>query len=45
MRRFADDEVLREELTKRGAEVVGGFSWDETARATVAAYEELGAAG
>ncbi len=44
MRRVADDEALREELTRRGAEVVSGFSWDETARATVAAYEELGAA-
>ena len=44
MRRIADDEALREELTRRGAEVVSGFSWDETARATVAAYEELGAA-
>jgi alpha-1,3-rhamnosyl/mannosyltransferase len=41
MRRVADDEVLREELIRRGAEVVSGFSWDETARATVAAYEEL----
>jgi glycosyltransferase involved in cell wall biosynthesis len=44
MRRVADDEALREELTRRGTEVVSGFSWDETARATVAAYEELGAA-
>lgn len=44
MRRVADDEALREELTRRGAEVVSGFSWDETARATVAAYEELGVA-
>ncbi|HTD07958.1 MAG TPA: glycosyltransferase family 1 protein [Solirubrobacteraceae bacterium] len=43
MRRVADDEALREELTRRGTEVVSGFSWDETARATVAAYEELGA--
>jgi len=44
MRSVADDEALREELTRRGAEVVSGFSWDETARATVAAYEELAAA-
>lgn len=43
MRRVAADEALRAELTERGAEVVSGFSWDETARATVAAYEELGA--
>ncbi|HZL54840.1 MAG TPA: glycosyltransferase family 1 protein, partial [Solirubrobacteraceae bacterium] len=41
MRRVADDETLRDELIGRGAEVVAGFSWDETARATVAAYEEL----
>jgi glycosyltransferase involved in cell wall biosynthesis len=44
MRRVAADETLREELTERGAEVVSGFSWDETARITVAAYEELGSA-
>jgi len=41
MRRVAQDAGLREELTRRGAEVVADFSWDETARATVAAYEEL----
>ena len=41
IRRVAGDAGLREEMTKRGAEVVSGFSWDETARATVAAYEEL----
>jgi alpha-1,3-rhamnosyl/mannosyltransferase len=44
MWRVAADETLREELIERGAEVVSGFSWDETARATVAAYEELGSA-
>ena len=44
MRRVAAEPALREELTRRGAEVVSGFSWDETARATVAAYAELGAA-
>jgi glycosyltransferase involved in cell wall biosynthesis len=42
MRRVAGEASLREELTRRGAEVLSGFSWDETARATVAAYEELG---
>jgi glycosyltransferase involved in cell wall biosynthesis len=41
MRRLAAETALREEMTKRGAEVVSGFSWNETARATVAAYEEL----
>ena len=41
IRRVAAEGGLREELTRRGAEVVSGFSWEETARATVAAYEEL----
>jgi len=41
VRRLAAEPGLREELIDRGAEVVSGFSWDETARATVAAYEEL----
>jgi glycosyltransferase involved in cell wall biosynthesis len=41
MRRVGADAGLREELQKRGAEVVSGFDWDVTARATVAAYEEL----
>lgn len=44
MRRICADPALRADLTERGAKVVSGFSWDETARATVAAYEELGAA-
>ncbi len=44
MRSVGAEPALRAELTERGAEVVSGFSWDETARATVAAYEELGAA-
>jgi glycosyltransferase involved in cell wall biosynthesis len=44
MRRVGGDEALREDLIERGAEVVSSFSWDETARATVAAYEQLGAA-
>jgi glycosyltransferase involved in cell wall biosynthesis len=41
MRRVAADPTLRAQMTKRGAEVVSSFSWDETARATVAAYEEV----
>jgi glycosyltransferase involved in cell wall biosynthesis len=41
MRRLATEAGLREELTKRGAEVATEFSWEETAHATVAAYEEL----
>jgi glycosyltransferase involved in cell wall biosynthesis len=44
MRRVGADARLREDMTRRGVEVVSSFSWDETARATVAAYEELGAA-
>jgi glycosyltransferase involved in cell wall biosynthesis len=42
MRRVCTHPPLRAELIARGAEVVSSFSWDETARATVAAYEELG---
>lgn len=41
MRRVASEPGLSAEMVERGAEVVGSFSWDETARATVAAYEEL----
>jgi glycosyltransferase involved in cell wall biosynthesis len=41
MLRVAGDASLREDMIRRGAEVASGFSWDETARATVAAYEEL----
>jgi glycosyltransferase involved in cell wall biosynthesis len=41
VRRLAAEPSLREELIDRGAKVVSGFSWDETARATVAAYEEF----
>jgi len=43
MRRVGADAGLREELTRRGVEVVSGFDWDDTARDTVAAYGELGA--
>jgi glycosyltransferase involved in cell wall biosynthesis len=45
MRRLAAEPSLRAELIERGAEVVSSFSWEETARATVAAYEELLATG
>jgi alpha-1,3-rhamnosyl/mannosyltransferase len=41
MRRVAADPALQGDMTRRGAEVLSAFSWDETARATVAAYEEL----
>jgi glycosyltransferase involved in cell wall biosynthesis len=41
MQRLIADPGLRAELAGRGAKVVSSFSWEETARATVAAYEEL----
>jgi glycosyltransferase involved in cell wall biosynthesis len=41
MRRVASEPDLSAGMVERGAEVVASFSWDETARATVAAYEEL----
>lgn len=44
MRRIADEPDLASQMVQRGVEVVKSFSWDETARATVAAYEELDAA-
>ena len=44
MQRVAEDAGVSEDLTRRGAEVVAGFRWDETARATTAAYAELYAA-
>jgi glycosyltransferase involved in cell wall biosynthesis len=44
MRRVADDSALREDLVSRGARVAPEFTWEATASATVAAYEELRAA-
>jgi glycosyltransferase involved in cell wall biosynthesis len=41
MRRVATEAGLGAELIRRGVEVASGFSWDQTAHATVAAYEEL----
>jgi glycosyltransferase involved in cell wall biosynthesis len=41
MENVATDGALRARLAARGAEVARGFSWRETARATVSAYEEL----
>jgi glycosyltransferase involved in cell wall biosynthesis len=41
MRRVAGESGLSAQMVERGVEVVKSFSWDETARATVAAYEEL----
>lgn len=44
MRRLATEAPLREDMIRRGIEVAAGFTWEETARLTVAVYEELGAA-
>ena len=41
MRRVANDPGLGARMVERGVEVVKSFSWEETAHATVAAYEEL----
>lgn len=41
MRRVATEPGLSARMIERGVEVVESFSWDETARATVAAYDEL----
>jgi glycosyltransferase involved in cell wall biosynthesis len=43
MRRIAEEPGLASRMVECGVEVVKSFSWDETASATVAAYEELGA--
>ncbi len=43
MRRIAEEPGLASRMVQRGVEVVKSFSWDETARATVAAYDKLGA--
>jgi glycosyltransferase involved in cell wall biosynthesis len=44
MRRVATDASLRRELIARGADVAAGYTWEATADATVAVYEELAAA-
>lgn len=41
MRRVAADASLRQDLAERGAQVAAEFTWEATARATLAAYEEL----
>jgi glycosyltransferase involved in cell wall biosynthesis len=41
MLRVIEEPGLSESMVERGAEVVKSFSWAETARSTVAAYEEL----
>lgn len=41
MQRVAGDAQLREELVRKGDDVARGFTWEATARATLAAYGEL----
>jgi glycosyltransferase involved in cell wall biosynthesis len=41
MERVASDSSLRDDLTRRGVEVARSFTWEATARATLAAYGEL----
>ena len=41
MRRVATEPQLRVDMATRGVEVASSFSWSDTARATLAAYEEL----
>jgi glycosyltransferase involved in cell wall biosynthesis len=40
IRRLLDDPALREDLARRGRERARRFSWERTARETVAAYRE-----
>ena len=41
MQRVLTDSHLREELRARGLERARGFTWERTARETVAVYEEV----
>jgi len=41
MARVAADEAHRRRMVARGLEVVAGFTWEQTARRTVAVYEDL----
>jgi glycosyltransferase involved in cell wall biosynthesis len=43
--RVLGDRALAEDLRHRGLERSRGFSWDETARRTLAVYREVGQAG
>jgi glycosyltransferase involved in cell wall biosynthesis len=40
IRRLVRDETLRRELGRRGLEWVGAFSWERTARETLAVYRD-----
>ena len=44
MVRLVEEPALREELSAKGLEHARGFSWLQTARQTLAAYREAGAA-
>jgi glycosyltransferase involved in cell wall biosynthesis len=41
MTRIAQDEPLRDELRRRGAAQAAAFTWDRTARETVAVYDSV----
>jgi glycosyltransferase involved in cell wall biosynthesis len=41
MGRLVSDASLREDLRARGLERARRYSWDETARRTIAVYEEV----
>jgi glycosyltransferase involved in cell wall biosynthesis len=42
IQRLLDDQALRDRLVARGLDVAGSYSWQRTARLTVAAYERVG---
>lgn len=42
LQRLVDDPALREDLATRGLERARGFTWAETARQTLAVYEQVG---
>jgi glycosyltransferase involved in cell wall biosynthesis len=41
IQRLLDDHSLREELSSKGQKRAGEFDWRETARRTLAVYEEV----
>lgn len=41
MRLLIDDDLLRQNLIRKGIERAAGFSWDKTARKTIAVYREI----
>lgn len=43
LQRLVDDPALREDLSSRGLHRASGFTWAETARQTIAVYEQVAA--